>query len=35
LRNGLNLGHAAVLVAVSALLLAVAMVLFQRRDVGV
>jgi ABC-2 type transport system permease protein len=35
LRNGLNLGHAAVLVGVSALLLALAMLAFQRRDVGV
>jgi ABC-2 type transport system permease protein len=35
LRNGLNVGHAAVLAGVSALLLAVAMVVFQRRDVGV
>jgi ABC-2 type transport system permease protein len=35
LRNGLNLGHAAVLVGVSALLLVLAMLVFQRRDVGV
>jgi ABC-2 type transport system permease protein len=35
LRNGLNLGHAAVLVGVTLVLLAVAVLAFQRRDVGV
>jgi ABC-2 type transport system permease protein len=35
LRNGLNLGHAAVLVAVSLTLVIVGIFAFQRRDVGV
>jgi ABC-2 type transport system permease protein len=35
LRNGLNLGHAAVLVGVTAVLLLLAVFGFQRRDVGV
>jgi len=35
LRNGLNLGHAVVLGGVTAALLAVAILAFQRRDVGV
>jgi ABC-2 type transport system permease protein len=35
LRNGLNVGHAAVLLAGSLILLAVAVPAFQRRDIGV
>ncbi len=35
LRNGLNLGHAVVLLGVTAVLLGVAVLVFQRRDVGV
>jgi len=35
LRNGLNVGHAAVLAGVTAVLLVVAILTFQRRDVGV
>jgi ABC-2 type transport system permease protein len=35
LRNGLNVGHAATLVAVTVVLLVVAILAFQRRDVGV
>jgi len=35
LRNGLNLGHAAVLVGVTVVLLAVAVLAFEHRDVGV
>ena len=35
LRNGLNLGHAAVLAGVTVVLLAVGVLAFQRRDVGV
>ncbi len=35
LANGLNLGHAGVLVGVTVLLLVVGLAAFQRRDVGV
>lgn len=35
LRNGLNLGHAAVLVGVALVLLAIGLFVFERRDVGV
>lgn len=35
LRNGLDLGHAAVLIGITAVLLAVALLAFERRDLAV